>query len=1266
MKAAAAAWVTAKDIENWSKTSYKARFILSRIVRHVVLASTEGTTKIDFPSEEEVARSGFDGVLRVKEGNSWVPKGASYWELGTGSSAPPQRKANSDYQASLKKATAIERRQGTFIFVTTQPWNERGREAWAKKKKASNQWRDVRVLDCSSLAEWLDTYPPAAWRAAWLIRNGKCPPDTRDAAGHWDNLRDLANPALTPECFLCGRDRELSRLGEFLNGPPQLHAIHGESPEEVVDFIAAALATSALAFQCAQARCLVIESKESWRIVVASADRGVIMPRGFDPEPELLREATRRKLHVILPADMAENGNGLRRLPIQELEQALEAAGYEASRAKQVARQSGGSSSVLKRLLIPSEQVRRPPWAEPSVAAELAGFLLVGACQDANPLDRNVVSAISGIPEPDLDRIVQRWASGPDRLFRKTEFGWRLASVTDAWHWLSRYLTKRCGEAFVKEAIIVLGWEDSRFDVQASRRMPAIHNDPKRYSPELRRGLVEALTLSEVSKDKSNGLPNAGVQPAIWRLFGELFPKSTSTKHWATLNHLLPLLAEGMPTEFLEAVERDLERSPSPFCGLFERDTLFIDIPHVGLIWALEILAWSPQYLLRAALCLARLARLDAGGSTNPRPRDALAKLFFPRLPQTNTTSEFRLKVLDSLVAHEPDIGWNLLLDLLPGMGGICIHNSQPRWRSWAAGWSDSLSEKEVQQQTQAILDRVISLAKAKPVRLVRALEEVAKMPGVSRRRIEILEAVRDTDPGSLTESDREALWNGLREVVQAHRRHPHAWWSLPSAFVDGLDSSLKGLEPSDPVKRLRWLFQSWPDLPGITTKCSTQERQRIIYQARLDAMREVMVNCEIEGVLALIRSSHDSWLTGLTAGEANLLRGDQNGVLFERLANPDQSVSDFACGYLRGQFNQHGWDWIRTLPTRDWSSASLALLALALPFEARVWDWLASKSPESLDIYWQRANGYHRQLPMADCERAVKAWIRVERAVRATGFLSMMVTDGLRPAPALVFESLEALGHHEIKSGQDAGAAAVLGHEVAELLDYLHAGGGSEHLRLVQLEWTFFPFLASAHREPKAFFSDLETNPSRFVELVCLMYRPEGVTGETSTDQAQVVANQAEKVLEMWRKLPGETADRSLDGAVLQNWCAEVRRQLIQCQRKKPGEFRIGCLLGHAPQGSDGIWPHEEVRVLIEAWKSENLESGISSCRRKWHQPGEAEIRKALPLWESSAHDLASDALKLAGTVWLRTAALLDRLAQESKDQAAWRQQRLVRFAEE
>ena len=102
-----------------------------------------------------------------------------------------------------------------------------------------------------------------------------------------------------------------------------------------------------------------------------------------------------------------------------------------------------------------------------------------------------------------------------------------------------------------------------------------------------------------------------------------------------------------------------------------------------GLLWALEKLAWSPDYLSRVAVILADLASIDPDGSWANRPIGSLVNIFLPWHVQTTAKFDRRKAAIKAVIKNQPKIGWSLLLELLPEGCHTTSGNYRPIWRDF-------------------------------------------------------------------------------------------------------------------------------------------------------------------------------------------------------------------------------------------------------------------------------------------------------------------------------------------------------------------------------------------------------------------------------------------------------------------------------------------------------------------------------------------------------------------------------------------------------
>ena len=141
------------DISNWAATP-QAHHYLPRLIRQLILASVPAPSLLDVPHGSAVWLPGWDGLLDVDQGNQWSPAGLSAWEFGCESR--PTAKATRDCRKRTENPEGVEPGESTFVFVTPRQWSGAQKQKWVNERRAEGKWKDVRALNASDLAAWLE------------------------------------------------------------------------------------------------------------------------------------------------------------------------------------------------------------------------------------------------------------------------------------------------------------------------------------------------------------------------------------------------------------------------------------------------------------------------------------------------------------------------------------------------------------------------------------------------------------------------------------------------------------------------------------------------------------------------------------------------------------------------------------------------------------------------------------------------------------------------------------------------------------------------------------------------------------------------------------------------------------------------------------------------------------------------------------------------------------------------------------------------------
>ena len=142
-------------------------------------------TRRRFPGGSSVGRPGWDGLVTVRCGNTWVPDGNSGWELSC--ERTPKGKASEVYKSRTEDPLGEDPDDTTFVFLTPRKWDKSWE--WVKEKKAG-PWAGVRVLDVDDLLEWVKEAPEIAIRlATWIRKPFLAPP--REVWGGLNRIDEL-------------------------------------------------------------------------------------------------------------------------------------------------------------------------------------------------------------------------------------------------------------------------------------------------------------------------------------------------------------------------------------------------------------------------------------------------------------------------------------------------------------------------------------------------------------------------------------------------------------------------------------------------------------------------------------------------------------------------------------------------------------------------------------------------------------------------------------------------------------------------------------------------------------------------------------------------------------------------------------------------------------------------------------------------------------------------------------------------------------------
>ena len=1245
--------VTATDFVQWADRR-AAQGELPLLVRRLVRASVTPQF-IDFPAGDSVNRPGYDGVLRVVEGTTYVPAGQSVWEMGT--DREPGSKASSDYRTRTADPGTVNPAETTFVFVTPRRYQRKAE--WVAERVAEGRWADVRFYDADDLELWLEDCPAVAVLARHQI--GGLPEGIDTLEECWRAFALRTNPHLSPALLTAGRDAEVARVRQWLDLPPSCLRIRATSTDEAAGFLGAVVqACEEELRETVHSRAVVISSSATWRSVTGGGARRVVVT----DQPEQARDyqaAVGRGHHVALlygNDSTARVDIDLPPLRVWDVPGVLREMGVGWDRSYDLARESRCRIPALVELMEGSGG--QPAWAAPATAVQLVPFLLAGSWAD-NDADSDEVARIGRMTRCEVDQRLSRWANDSDPPVRRVATTWEWVSRQRGWGHVARYVTTADLDALGEVAQEVLGEADPRLELQPDQRWAVnIYGRNRRFSGRLRAGLAETYALlagrSERTLDRANPANRADA------LVRNLFATPTDANRWYALADVLPLLAEAAPGAFLDAVERGPVADEAVRACLFQQEGVMGGSRIAHLLWAIERLAWSADHLARVTIALGTLAAHEPGGNSGNRPSTSLQTIHCVWRRHTTATAQQKLAVIRRLYNRHPAVAFNLCC-VLALSGQQCVTPpNRPHHRDWAAGCDEvpEVPATEYVNTVGELCDLLEQWAGEEQSRWATLLRPVRPLtPDQIERFLGRIEALPlERFAGEPTDELRRAVY----EVLRFKRHVPGGHPELTPDHVVRLQEVSGRLTPTNSIRRDALRFARDHDFPiGEDWRAEQDTRDR----ARAEVVGRYIDEDRLDDLPRLAEAATDPWIVGYTAGQ--LLESDESLLALLERGDEVRPIAwrTFDGGLLWGRYRRNGWAWVERLfaqpGPRGWPDQRKAAFARILPFAAATWDWVEGWGAGVVAAYWREA--FDRlEYPHADATRAIRTLLQYQRpaaALRLTRLSMSRRESRAAVSPELMMDVVRLLttaATGTTESAEPVGANRNAGYELSEVLRAVTDSGTADAAELARVEWLWLQVLEQTPYGTPNLDLVLCQNSELFVEIVRAIYRPQTPDPDDGDiaglgEHEQRLAGHGFRALFHWRGIPGRTTGGDIDMVQLRHWVRTARAALQESGHVGVGDSFIGGVLARAmPRFNDAEIP-TWLGELLDEFNSDSIDIGFIVGVRNSRGPtsrtteaGGEQERRLVARYEAWAN---------AAFEWSRLASVFRQLAEAYRQDA-------------
>ncbi len=673
---------------------------------------------------------------------------------------------------------------------------------------------------------------------------------------------------------------------------------------------------------------------------------------------------------------------------------------------------------------------------------------------------------------------------------------------------------------------------------------------------------------------------------------------------WISVDHELPLISEASPTSFLQAASNSLSKEQPEIMDMFKEvdDFLHSSSNHTGLLWALEGLAWLPEYLRDASLILLKLSKLDPGGNLSNRPINSLSEIFKPWHYQTLTPYNERMETLKFIIQQERESGWTLLIRMLPNHHGIAQPTHKMRWRIFDKNTNLTYAYQEIGNTHTVVISLLIDLFDNSETKFSQLIDEAPNLSLNDRKTL--LEWVENNY--TKVHQTEYLTWHTLRNILNHHRSHPDTDWALPESDLKRLEDLYYKLKPLDAINQHIWLFNDhWPSFPeGFKYVENDHEKrheqqQKRIDQARIEASNIILDKVGLNKALELRKTVKESWSLGDALARVT---NDEDDIISvcSKCLNDDKENIRFIHSFIFRKSVINGFDWITSLfnklDKKGFSNEALVNILIPLNQTKQLWDFVSSLGEEIQTEYWKEIYPRFYHIPVEEKIIGIQMLMNHKRFFSAIDVSSHFAKE--IPTELLSELLKRAATEESTEQGQ------LKRYEIERIFETLDNRDDIENSILINLEWLYLPLLDSygTRRKPKSLEEELAKNPEFFIDVLKWVYIPkdkkklEEERKGISDEEVQNRAKQAYHLLHAWKKIPGMKADNSIDSKELNQWITKARTLAREASRLDVADMQIGQILAQYPENIPQ-WPQENIFQIIEGINTDSLKRNYSSA---------------------------------------------------------------------
>ncbi len=928
----------------------------------------------------------------------------------------------------------------------------------------------------------------------------------------------------------------------------------------------------------------VVDNKNDWEKLSKIKENGnIYIPRFYDEEIIPIENNTNIFIYSDGYPSFSDDEIELRPRTLNTLQRLLNEAGLDYEKAYKLIDETHGLYVPLKKKLF-HRFFKLPAWISNIPDNIKAAALLMGKWTDADG-DKLIVEELSGVSYQDFNAQIMQFASGEDPfiyLLKGSRINtYMLASAEISWEYIDVPVNSSIWTKFVNLFNIVINESEKLFTYSNKERLLAQFKGEKLFfSPELRKGMLNSIILKAYYKNDPN------FQYEADRITQEVLDHINDEDKWRYFANFFESFCEISPSIILKRINNEFEK-PTGLLKLFESQSdnfLFDRNPYINIMWGVEQFLSQERYALDGLRWFLRLHNKGYIYTSNS-PKDTLIKVLCAWY-NFSSFNNAEKKINAAKIAFKMDQNiWGIILEALPyNHRSIIGKLSSPKYR--LHDFETNVTNIEMINTIDEYLSLLVYYAGKDPQKWNQLIDIADELSEANRTMIieELCKAL-----SIMTDDKILQIYDYLRNKVYNHRFYNSAAWATKEGVLDDFVALIDKITFNSPEYYYEYLFHS-SDSGIILDPVPYDEKGRYKNEIRIKKTIEQKLDEFREKKLSL------QVLCSICGQEKDSTLGKQLAEYWDRK-----------------QFNKETY----ILLYKSQASKKMAkdYVAVVIAFDKEVFftvmdmrDELKYDISYIVSLYRMQAYTNTESIPaINEADETVKrefwkeyfipqseiyAWVLEEcyKYGNLNSYIGTLFFVNHREALPIA----ELLKYVRLISKIDPEQTEYIDrYHLRELLKPLqkeYISTPAIRAELAALELRFYQFLE--WDEMLCIQNELKYSPELYAEIARYIFKSDVDKQKTETEKR--IASNLYSLFLKAKFCPGEQ-NGTVDEKVLLDWIGGFKKLLAEHKQENLFGYLLGRLLAHSPAGSDGYYPCEQVRRVIDDNDDDDL---ISSYR--------------------------------------------------------------------